>query len=865
MSKFLYKLQKRMINHDIHISIYNIFSPEIKTIDSKCCVPPQKSDFVSVSPLSNDGNNNLNIYCSIEYKDKKYYNFHIAILPICDKQGIYIFNNQKYIIMPRISLIPNTLFVESGVVKMISLNTQKWTSLSIALKLDKNMWIFRVGKKNYSVGGFLRLININIIEILNFLKVMGYNNNEINLVKLSDIDNGESDIEKEYIFTHCTSLKSITYNVAIMLGELAKNTLEKNYGHESLDLSHRYLEYPTVSISKLLATRIRALKNHLIKYNNLDNFRRGYDIYTKIKKSVSTGIWKVIKVPDGAKVSKRVENDSHLSMLKMSLEIIMPISQSSRDYELRKYHISHRGYICPLTTPQDQACGLRLYLCSKTKTSFFIINFNDLLNKLSGCLRQSVKGTIPVFIDGDFVFFVHDIEKEEEIALNKIKNTFSHLSWYRYMNAFYIRTFPGRFLRKELNVYIEPCESNRYQLSQTFLCPICEITPFIRYTDSSRIAIQSSSLTSKCISYNSENQLLYPQKQLCVTNTCLSIDLPRNPIGTNIVLLIGTYKGFNMEDAIIVSKHSIELGLFNCYKEQTFNVELPSPNTHVESHIKIGDEIFYDTILFTLSYAESNKIIKYTYAYASKVYKLLFSDEKITLIIRRLHQLQVGDKVSSLFGQKSVCSILVDKENLPFEESTGITPDLIINPHSIISRATLGQLYELHNTREMCTKGLIMLVKNFGIYPLNEKFSTMINGHTGEIFKCEMIIGVCYYLMINQLAVEKIKFRSIGSRSPLTGQPLAGRRKKGGLRIGYMERNILLSSGMYDFLYERLNTLSDLELCTLCKNCFMLNQIIEGECIYCNTPNYVTIKLPITIVSLQQILLGLDILLKISF
>ena len=181
-----------------------------------------------------------------------------------------------------------------------------------------------------------------------------------------------------------------------------------------------------------------------------------------------------------------------------------------------------------------------------------------------------------------------------------------------------------------------------------------------------------------------------------------------------------------------------------------------------------------------------------------------------------------GDKFSARHGQKGTCGIRLPEEDMPFT-ATGLRPDMIINPCAFPSRMTIGQFLEaMSNTiavdlgvlidatafsaqnRIMDTKEIML---QLGYHPYGNQL--MFNGQTGELMESEIFMGPTYYLRSKLMTEDKINYRSTGPITKLTRQPLEGRAQDGGLRIGEMERDSLLSHGLMGFLTESMMKRSD--------------------------------------------------------
>jgi predicted RNA-binding Zn-ribbon protein involved in translation (DUF1610 family) len=200
--------------------------------------------------------------------------------------------------------------------------------------------------------------------------------------------------------------------------------------------------------------------------------------------------------------------------------------------------------------------------------------------------------------------------------------------------------------------------------------------------------------------------------------------------------------------------------------------------------------------------------------------------------LRDLKKPEIGDKFASRHGQKGVIGLIVPQENLPFTED-GIVPDIIFNPHGIPSRMTIGQLLEILAGKVSAMKGERM--SSSGFHPLsetdlrktlegygfrNDGKETFYNGKTGKQLSGQIFVGNVFYQKLDHLVSNKIHSRARGPVTLLTKQPTEGKSKKGGLRLGEMEKDCLIAQGATLVLKERFG--SDQTKIPICRECGLI-------------------------------------------
>ena len=357
------------------------------------------------------------------------------------------------------------------------------------------------------------------------------------------------------------------------------------------------------------------------------------------------------------------------------------------------------------------------------------------------------------------------------------------------------------------------------------------------------------------------------------------------PYGENAIVAIMSYGGYNMEDSILINEGSINRGLFNTTYYNTYEVHEEISETsngksetlfaNIEKYseiigkkpgyeydkldehglIKEGTEVNENTVLVGVISKSGNEIPfdisktpkKGQIGVVDKAFMTEGEEgQRIAKVkIREKRIPNIGDKMASRAGQKGTIGLVVPEYNMPFSKD-GLKPDLIINPHAIPSRMTIGQLVECLMGKACLTMGgfgdCTAFVNNgskvgvFGELLTNVGYQTkdeyggyhssgneiLYNGMTGEQIECEIFIGPTYYLRLKHMVKDKINYRSRRPNTALTRQPVSGRANDGGLRIGEMERDSLISHGMVDFLTESMMERADKYQMAICNNTGMM-------------------------------------------
>jgi len=350
--------------------------------------------------------------------------------------------------------------------------------------------------------------------------------------------------------------------------------------------------------------------------------------------------------------------------------------------------------------------------------------------------------------------------------------------------------------------------------------------------------------------------LNYGQVPLIKSRYLDYINREEQPYGVNAIVAIMSYTGYNVEDAILINEGSLSRGLFrttyySMYEAREESSKVTGMNNskfaNIEKNNVIGKKKGYDYSflddyglikentelndkMILIGKINSNLANKETWiddsikpkkgqlGYVDKSFITLgeegFNVAKVRLREERIPA--IGDKMASRAGQKGTIGLIIPEGDMPYLED-GTRPDLIINPHAIPSRMTIGQIVESMFGIACVSYGgfgdcTAFQVKgsNYNTYgPMLTKAGfnhtgnhIVYNGMTGEQIQANIYMGPTYYMRLKHMVKDKINYRARGPNQQLTRQPVQGRANDGGLRIGEMERDSVCAHGLAYFLNE---------------------------------------------------------------
>ncbi|HEU4481877.1 MAG TPA: DNA-directed RNA polymerase subunit B [Nitrososphaeraceae archaeon] len=407
-----------------------------------------------------------------------------------------------------------------------------------------------------------------------------------------------------------------------------------------------------------------------------------------------------------------------------------------------------------------------------------------------------------------------------------------------------------------------------------------------RNTYESAMAKQSLGFSTPLMNastYVRQHFMLYPQIPIVSTKAINLLGLDERPTGQNCIVAVLPFEGYNIEDAVVFNKSSVERGLARTFFYRVYEAEakqypggmkdtfeLPSADENIRGFrgekayrlLEQDGAVMHEAIVtggdiligrtspprFIEEYKEFevkgpyrrdtsigvrpsengvvDSVIMTQSVEGGKMYKIRVRDMRIP---------EIGDKFASRHGQKGILGMLVNQEDLPYTQD-GIVPDIMINPHAFPSRMTVGQFMESLGGKAAALRGKVVDGSAFLGEKLNDikgfmeqygfKYSgkeEMYDGRTGIKFPVEVYIGVVYYQKLHHMVADKIHSRARGQVQMLTKQPTEGRARGGGLRFGEMERDCLIAYGASMMLKDRLLEESDKAEVNVCERCGLLS------------------------------------------
>jgi len=440
-------------------------------------------------------------------------------------------------------------------------------------------------------------------------------------------------------------------------------------------------------------------------------------------------------------------------------------------------------------------------------------------------------------------------------------------------------TFEEKHVKKHTHLEIFPSAILGAGAS---IIPYPEHNQSPRNTYESAMAKQSLGFSTPMMNtstYVRQHSMLYPQTPIVTTKAMGLLGLEKRPAGQNCVVAVLPFDGYNIEDAIVLSKSSVDRGLgrtffYRIYEAESKqypggmrdNFEIPNADDNLrgykgeksyrlleedgivatESSVSGGDILIGKTSppRFMEEYRDQESRGPYRrdtsigvrpsesgVVDTSVLTQSTEGGKMFKVRIRDMRLPEIGDKFASRHGQKGVVGLLAKAEDLPYT-ADGISPDVLINPHAFPSRMTVGMMMESITGKAAALRGKKVDASAFVGEKMEDvkgvmedagfKYSgkeIMYDGRTGKRFPVEVFLGVVYYQKLHHMVADKIHARARGQVQMLTKQPTEGRARGGGLRFGEMERDCIIAYGASMILKDRLLDESDKSDIFVCERC----------------------------------------------
>eukprot|EP00299_Pterocystis_sp_00344_P015212 c7588_g1_i1.p1 GENE.c7588_g1_i1~~c7588_g1_i1.p1 ORF type:complete len:1139 (-),score=279.91 c7588_g1_i1:9-3035(-) len=592
-----------------------------------------------------------------------------------------------------------------------------------------------------------------------------------------------------------------------------------------------------------------------------------------------------------------------------------------RTTEVRKLLPESWGFLCPVHTPDGSPCGLLNHLTQRCK----VMSIEEDSSQLPQILAEI--GMIPSFpmittghdylhvmLDGRVIGYVpeHQLFTIAE-KLRSLKVT-SHagvpstleIAVVHHTNS---KAYPGLFLsagaarpiRQVRNLKANALEtiSPLEQLYLTIAClesdfkpgvthhqeldlthmlsVVASLTPFSDFNQSPRnmyqcqMCKQTMGTAVSTYPHRTDTKLyriFTPQRPIVRTKMYNEMGMDEFAMGTNAVVAVIAYTGYDMEDAMIINKASMERGLMQGYVYTNKTIDLQdmtkrgekvsfsfcgdraNANSTIESDgiIAEGTRIKQGDVLCSYKDDVTGQIHDVTHkssepAVVDQVRVLGAASggvdnlplQRVSIKLRYQRNPTIGDKFASRHGQKGVLAQLWPENSMPFTDS-GIIPDILFNPHGFPSRMTIGMLIEsiaaksgaLHGSFQEATPFTFSednrAIDHFASQLRSAGYSyygteLLYSGVSGEPLECQIFTGIVYYQRLRHMVYDKYQVRAEGPINNLTHQPVKGRKAHGGIRLGEMERDALLAYGAAFIVHDRLMKCSDFDTACVCSKC----------------------------------------------
>jgi DNA-directed RNA polymerase subunit B len=652
----------------------------------------------------------------------------------------------------------------------------------------------------------------------------------------------------------------------------------------------------------------------------------------RVESAIATGNW----IGERTGVTQNMDKTNYLAILSQLQRVSSMLPSEQENFLARTLHPTHYGRFCPVETPEGTEIGLRknLALLSKISTRANLEDEKLIKFLISlGMKKEMESFGSDVFLNGRFIGHINDYrgfisELREKRRHGELPIELS-IRYNNSLDNILLSTEVGRVMRPLIivengkprlneehmkllrqgnlkwmdlikNGIIEYLDTAEEENALVALKPedltnehshleidkidllgvVTSLVTYVNYDQNSRLirgsktqkqALGLYAANFHCRIDTDVNILHYPQKP--VVRSFVYDTLNVHPAGQNLIVAVMTHEGYNIEDALILNKGSVDRGMgrstyYRPYTSVELNYagglkdEVCIPEKDVsgyrteESYKYLED----DGIVYPEAFLKSGEVVigktsppkflsevrEISIKAKNEASSVVRQEEQgtvdsvfitedgqgnkvIRVKTRDLRIPELGDKFATSHGQKGVIGAIIPENDVPFT-SKGVRPDIIFNPHSIPGRMTVGYLIELIAGKVATVSGKIMDGTGFSgqnVDDLEKQLEqlgfradgkeTLYNGITGRMMQVKIYVGNMYYMKLKYMVGNKMHARASGKVTLLTRQPIEGRAKGGALRLGEMEQQALVAHGASLLLKERYD--SDKVILHICSKC----------------------------------------------
>ncbi|MCK4997603.1 DNA-directed RNA polymerase subunit B'' [Candidatus Pacearchaeota archaeon] len=697
----------------------------------------------------------------------------------------------------------------------------------------------------------------------------------------------------------------------------------------------------------------------------------------RVESAIATGSW----IGERSGVTQNMDKNNSFAIMSQLHRVTSTLPGEQENLAARTVHPTHFGRFCPIETPEGTEIGLRKNLALLARISTrTTMNHDEVMKVLKG-IGMLEHGSIDVFYNGRFSGATEDVETFVKAVKGERRTTNlpveMSVRFDKFLDTVFITSEIGRVIRpmiivengvsklkpehlalvKEGNLswenlfekgileYLDAAEEDD--------CYICldegslteehthleidkidifgvsvSLIPFGHQDPPARMVKGGSRAYRQGLGLYAGNfpvridtdvsLLHYPQKPLVRSFVYDTLNV--HPAGQNVVLAIMPYEGYNMEDASVMNKGSIDRGLgrssrFRPYISVELNYagglrdEVCIPDKDVSGY-RVEDSYRYledDGIVFPEAEVKEGEVIIGKISppkFLSEAREISIQTKKenstaikqeefgtidavfvthdkegnriIQVRTRELRIPEIGDKFSNPHGQKGILGMIAPEQDVPFTVS-GVKPDMMFNPHGIPSRMTMGYLMDVLGGKVAALSGRVVDASAFSSETVDSLEGNlkklgfrqsgkeiMYNGITGKRMPIKIFIGNMFYLKLKYMVADKMHARGTGKVALLTRQPIEGRSRGGALRLGEMEQQALVGHGASLLLKERYD--SDkvvLNICSKCGSVVIDDQIHNKKvCSLCHSNQVEPVEVSYAFKLLVEELQGLHLLTK---